>query len=57
MHGMDDVTWPLLRRAARITGASRIGFEDVLTLPDGQPAHSNAQLYQADWRLMQEVPL
>ncbi|WP_135229069.1 3-keto-5-aminohexanoate cleavage protein [Deinococcus fonticola] len=54
---MDDVTWPLLRRAARITGASRIGFEDVLTLPDGQPAHSNAQLYQADWRLMQEVPL
>lgn len=56
IHGMDATTYPLLRRAAQLTRASRIGFEDVLTLPDGTPARDNAQLYRAALLLMKENP-
>ena len=56
IHGMDATTYPLLRRAAQLTQASRIGFEDVLTLPDGTPARDNAQLYRAALLLMKENP-
>ena len=56
IHGMDATAYPLLRRAAQLTRASRIGFEDVLTLPDGSRARDNAQLYQAALELMKENP-
>ena len=54
IHGMDEATYPMLRRAATLTGASRIGFEDSLTLPDGSPAQSNAQLFQVGLSLLKE---
>ncbi len=56
IHGMDEATYPMLRRAATLTGASRIGFEDSLTLPDGSPAQSNAQLFQTGLALLKETP-
>lgn len=55
IHGVDDATYPMLYRAAHLTRASRIGFEDVLTLPGGPPARDNTQLYQAGMRFMQEA--
>ncbi|UTA51950.1 3-keto-5-aminohexanoate cleavage protein [Deinococcus radiodurans] len=51
-HGIDDATWPLLRRAAALGFESRIGFEDVLTLPDQSTPAGNLDLYQAGRRLM-----
>lgn len=53
-HGMDATCWPLLRQAARLTGASRIGLEDVLTLPDGTRAATNLELYRAGMQWMLE---
>lgn len=46
-HGVGDGTWEVLR-AARARGRDvRVGLEDVLTLPDGSPAASNADLVRA----------
>lgn len=47
LHGKDATAWPVLRRAATEGLGMRIGFEDTLTLPDGEPAHDNAQLVAA----------
>jgi uncharacterized protein (DUF849 family) len=44
LHGGDDGAWPVLRLAGRLGLATRIGLEDTLLLPEGQPALSNAQL-------------
>ncbi|MGW7819327.1 3-keto-5-aminohexanoate cleavage protein [Streptomyces puniciscabiei] len=44
LHGEEGGTWPVLRLAARLGLATRIGLEDTLFLPDGQRALSNAQL-------------
>ncbi|MFF7646942.1 3-keto-5-aminohexanoate cleavage protein [Streptomyces canus] len=44
LHGEDDGAWPVLRLAGRLGLATRIGMEDTLLLPEGQPALSNAQL-------------
>ncbi|WP_320782917.1 3-keto-5-aminohexanoate cleavage protein [Streptomyces sp. CRN 30] len=44
LHGEDDAAWPVLRLAARLSLATRIGLEDTLHLPDGRRATSNAQL-------------
>ncbi|MER6124984.1 3-keto-5-aminohexanoate cleavage protein [Streptomyces sp. NPDC001795] len=44
LHGAESGTWPVLRLAGRLGLATRIGLEDTLVLPDGQPARSNAQL-------------
>jgi len=44
LHGFGATTWPMLRRAAELGYASRIGLEDTLTLPDGSPAPDNATL-------------
>lgn len=47
LHGMDRSTWPCLIEAARLGFDTRIGFEDVLDLPDGTPARTNAELIAA----------
>jgi uncharacterized protein (DUF849 family) len=44
LHGEDESCWPLVRRAGQLGLATRIGLEDVLTGPDGQPAVGNASL-------------
>lgn len=47
LHGKDATAWPLLRHAAAEGLGVRIGFEDTLTLPDGELAPDNAQLVAA----------
>ncbi|WP_329261702.1 3-keto-5-aminohexanoate cleavage protein [Streptomyces pseudovenezuelae] len=44
LHGEDEGAWPVLRLAGRLGLATRVGLEDTLLLPEGQPALSNAQL-------------
>lgn len=47
LHGEERSTWPVLREAQRRGLATRIGLEDVLTLPGGEPAADNAALVAA----------
>lgn len=47
LHGLDATAWPLVREAARKGYDTRIGFEDVIWLPDGRVAPSNAALVAA----------
>ncbi|PWI19524.1 hypothetical protein DI272_39240 [Streptomyces sp. Act143] len=47
LHGEDGGAWPVLRLAGRLGLATRVGLEDTLLLPDGEPAASNAQLVAA----------
>jgi uncharacterized protein (DUF849 family) len=47
LHGEDGGAWPVLRLAGRLGLATRIGLEDILMLPDGERAGSNAQLVAA----------
>jgi uncharacterized protein (DUF849 family) len=47
LHGEDAAAWQLLAAAAARGYDSRIGLEDVLTLPDGSAAHDNAALVAA----------
>ena len=44
LHGQDQSAWPCVIEAARLGYDTRIGFEDVLDLPGGTPAPSNAAL-------------
>jgi uncharacterized protein (DUF849 family) len=43
-HGFGPPTWEVVRRAKQLGLGWRIGLEDVLELPDGTPAQSNAHL-------------
>ena len=47
LHGKDATAWPVLRHASEGGLNVRIGFEDVLTLPDGYVASDNARLVAA----------
>ena len=47
LHGEGSSAWPALGRAAELGLDTRIGLEDVLTLPDGSPAPDNAALVRA----------
>ncbi|MEV7079296.1 3-keto-5-aminohexanoate cleavage protein [Streptomyces sp. NPDC093516] len=47
LHGEDGGAWPVLRLAGRLGLATRVGLEDVLLLPDGRRAGSNAELVAA----------
>lgn len=51
LHGNRDTTWPLLIDAVRRGLQTRIGFEDTLVLPDGNPAASNRDLVAVALRL------
>ncbi|KPV49338.1 hypothetical protein SE17_33225, partial [Kouleothrix aurantiaca] len=47
LHGGDTAAWTLIDAAAARGYDTRIGLEDVLTLPDGSAAHDNAALVAA----------
>lgn len=55
LHGHGTTAWPLLTMAAERGYDTRIGFEDVLELPDGTPARSNAELVEAAFALVRTV--
>jgi uncharacterized protein (DUF849 family) len=44
LHGVDDTAWPFIDVARARGYDTRIGLEDVLTMPDGSPAPGNGQL-------------
>jgi uncharacterized protein (DUF849 family) len=44
LHGMNQVAWQMIDVAAKRGYDTRVGFEDILKLPDGAPAASNAAL-------------
>jgi uncharacterized protein (DUF849 family) len=52
LHGSGDSAWEFVFLAARQGYDARIGFEDTLTLPDGRPADSNADLVAAARRMI-----
>ncbi|WP_030776146.1 3-keto-5-aminohexanoate cleavage protein [Streptomyces sp. NRRL S-920] len=56
LHGEDDAAWPIVRLAAARRLDTRIGLEDVLQLPDGTPAESNADLVRAAQEIIQQAP-
>lgn len=47
LYGREAAAWPVLRLAARCGTGARTGVGDVLHLPDGRPARSNAELVAA----------
>jgi uncharacterized protein (DUF849 family) len=53
LHGREQTAWPILDEAAARGYDLRIGFEDVLTLPDGSLAASNAALVAEAARRME----
>lgn len=44
LHGLNRTAWDLIDAAVKRGYDTRIGFEDILTLPDGTQAPSNAAL-------------
>jgi uncharacterized protein (DUF849 family) len=46
-HGMGPATWAVLEAAVALGRDVRVGLEDVLTLPGGEPAPGNAELVAA----------
>jgi uncharacterized protein (DUF849 family) len=52
LHGLDASAWDLVALAARRGYDARIGFEDIVTLPDGALAESNAALVAVARRLL-----
>jgi uncharacterized protein (DUF849 family) len=44
LHGLNELVWPLIDEAAKRGYDTRIGFEDILTLPNGEAAQSNDAL-------------
>jgi uncharacterized protein (DUF849 family) len=47
LHGVNATAWPLVDAASARGYATRIGFEDTLTLPDGSVAGGNGELVRA----------
>lgn len=52
LYGREAAAWPVLRLAARCGMGTRTGVGDVLLLPDGRPARSNAELVAAARELL-----
>jgi len=44
LHGVNQMAWQMIDAAAKRGYDTRVGFEDILTLPDGTPAATNAEL-------------
>jgi uncharacterized protein (DUF849 family) len=55
-HGYGQRTWKAVSTAAAAGHDVRVGLEDVLTLPDGGAAASNAELVAAAVRLISGQP-
>lgn len=51
LHGYDATCWDLLKMALDQGYETRIGFEDTLTLPNGEAAKSNEQLIEQAMRI------
>ncbi len=47
LHGVNATAWPLVEAALERGYATRIGFEDTLTLPNGALARGNGDLVRA----------
>jgi uncharacterized protein (DUF849 family) len=47
LHGVNATAWPLVDAAGARGYATRIGFEDTLTLPNGRVAGGNGELVRA----------
>ncbi|NED13914.1 3-keto-5-aminohexanoate cleavage protein [Streptomyces sp. SID9124] len=56
LHGEEAAAWPVLRLAAARRLHTRIGLEDVLHLPDGEPAADNASLVRAAHAIIHGAP-
>jgi uncharacterized protein (DUF849 family) len=58
LHGLNQTAWDMIDEAARRAYDTRVGFEDVLTLPDGRESPGNAALVtEAYGRMNQPQPL
>ena len=55
-HGSGERTWEVISAAGAAGADVRVGFEDVLVLPDGRPAAHNAELVTAALALVSESP-
>jgi uncharacterized protein (DUF849 family) len=44
LHGENETCWPLIRRSGQLGLATRIGLEDTITGPGGEPVSGNAEL-------------
>jgi uncharacterized protein (DUF849 family) len=55
LHGVNATAWPLVDAAGARGYDTRIGFEDTLTLPEGEVAHGNGELVRAALRRLAGV--
>ncbi len=55
LHGEGDGCWPLISLAGELGLATRIGLEDTLTGPSGEPVTSNADLVRLALTTLQAV--
>jgi uncharacterized protein (DUF849 family) len=56
LHGLNQTAWTLIDKAAARGYDTRVGFEDILTLPDGTSANSNGALVSETLRRMRRSP-
>jgi uncharacterized protein (DUF849 family) len=56
LHGMNKAAWDLIDEAAARGYDTRVGFEDILTLPDGETASGNGALVSEALRRMRGSP-
>ncbi len=52
LHGLNQTAWDLIDAAAARGYGTRVGLEDILTLPDGTPAPGNGALVAEALRRM-----
>ena len=55
LHGADDGCWPLVELAGELGLPTRIGLEDTLTGPTGEPVTGNADLVRLALATLQTV--
>jgi uncharacterized protein (DUF849 family) len=55
-HGLNEMAWPMIDEAAARGYDTRVGFEDILTLPDGTPASGNGALVAEAAKRMARAP-
>jgi uncharacterized protein (DUF849 family) len=54
-HGLNDTAWRMIDEAAARGYDTRVGFEDILAMPDGSTASSNGDLVAEAGRRMRGV--
>lgn len=53
LHGAEDGCWPLVELAGKLGLATRVGLEDTLTGPAGEPVTGNADLVRLALAIVQ----